>query len=211
MVETRKCCVLGNLVTAPVVEKFWQRECEMSLVDYASSSDDDVSDSEHEPPQQRHEPPPAPPPRRPPSPPKTLESGSSAVQKPETLEKLPDASMLLNSPTVPLTSGNDHASVVAAAMADNLSRKRDSKGMMGSGSSNSTQPLPRAKLPRATLPHSKSVPDTGGGSLVPPQLRGRYKYFHFAFFVAGVMWSLKISVSYSSTDMSPHSPKDLKI
>ncbi|MBA0667093.1 hypothetical protein Goklo_000217 [Gossypium klotzschianum] len=101
----------------------------MSLVDYASSSDDDVSDSEHEPPQQRHEPPPAPPPRRPPSPPKTLESGSSAVQKPETLEKLPDASMLLNSPTVPLTSGNDHASV--------------------------------------------SVPDTGGGSLVPPQLRGR--------------------------------------
>ncbi|TYI45145.1 hypothetical protein E1A91_D13G015700v1 [Gossypium mustelinum] len=173
MVETRKCCVLGNLVTAPVVEKFWQRECEMSLVDYASSSDDDVSDSEHEPPQQRHEPPPAPPPRRPPSPPKTLESGSSAVQKPETLEKLPDASMLLNSPTVPLMSGNDHASVVAAAMADNLSRKRDSKGMMGSGSSNSTPPLPRAKLPRATLPHSKSVPDTGGGSLVPPQLRGR--------------------------------------
>ncbi|KAG4164394.1 hypothetical protein ERO13_A13G012500v2 [Gossypium hirsutum] len=188
MVETRKCCVLGNLVTAPLVEKFWQRECEMSLVDYASSSDDDVSDSEHEPPQQRHEPPPAPPPRRPSSPPKTLESGSSAVQKPETLEKLPDASMLLNSPTVPLTSGNDHASVVAAAMADNLSRKRDSKGMMGSGSNNSTPPLPRAKLPRATLPHSKSVPDTGG-----------------------VMWSLKISVSYSSTDMSSHSPKDLKI
>ncbi|KAG4109866.1 hypothetical protein ERO13_D13G013700v2 [Gossypium hirsutum] len=81
--------------------------------------------------------------------------------------------MLLNSPTVPLTSGNDHASVVAAAMADNLSRKRDSKGMMGSGSSSSTPPLPRAKLPRATLRHSKSVPDTGGGSLVPPQLRGR--------------------------------------
>lgn len=89
--------------------------------------------------------------------------------------------MLLNSPTVPFRSGNDHASVVAAAMADNLSRKRDSKGMMGSGSSNSVPPLPRAKLPRATLPHSKSVPDTGGGSLVPPQLRGRYKYFHFAF------------------------------
>ncbi|KAK8531734.1 hypothetical protein V6N13_131093 [Hibiscus sabdariffa] len=146
----------------------------MSLVDYASSSDDDVSDSEHEPPQQRRqEPPPAPQPQRPPCPPKTLESGSSADQKPEYLEKLPDASMLLNSPDVPLTSGNDHASMVAAAMADNLSRKRDSKGMIGSGSSNSAPPLPRTKLPRATLPHSKNVPDTGGGTLVPPQLRGR--------------------------------------
>ncbi|KAK8542291.1 hypothetical protein V6N13_137134 [Hibiscus sabdariffa] len=147
----------------------------MSLVDYASSSDDDVvSDSEHEPSQQRrHEPPPAPQAQRPPCPPKTLESGSSADQKPKYLEKLPDASMLLNTPDVPLTSGNDHASMVAAAMADNLSRKRDSKGMMGSGSSNSAPPLPRTKLPRATLPHSKNVPDIGGGTLVPPQLRGR--------------------------------------
>ncbi|XP_039002531.1 uncharacterized protein LOC120128995 isoform X2 [Hibiscus syriacus] len=145
----------------------------MSLVDYASSSDDDVSDSEHELPQRRPEPPPAPQPQRPPSPPKTLPSGSSANQKPESLEKLPDASMLLNSSAFLFTSGNDHASMVAAAMADNMSRKRDSKGMMGSGSSNSVTPLPRAKLPRATLTHSKNVPDTGGGTLVPPQLRGR--------------------------------------
>ncbi|GMI84930.1 hypothetical protein HRI_002162300 [Hibiscus trionum] len=146
----------------------------MSLVDYASSSDDDVSDSEHEPPQQRrHEPQPAPKPQRPPFPPKTLESGSSADQEPETIEKLPDASMLLNSPTVPLTSGNDHASVVAAAMLDNMSRKRDSKEMTGSGSSNRAPRLPRAKLPRATFPHSKNVLDTGGVTLVPPQLRGR--------------------------------------
>ncbi|XP_039002530.1 uncharacterized protein LOC120128995 isoform X1 [Hibiscus syriacus] len=100
-------------------------------------------------------------------------SGSSANQKPESLEKLPDASMLLNSSAFLFTSGNDHASMVAAAMADNMSRKRDSKGMMGSGSSNSVTPLPRAKLPRATLTHSKNVPDTGGGTLVPPQLRGR--------------------------------------
>ncbi|XVE90797.1 hypothetical protein DITRI_Ditri20bG0105500 [Diplodiscus trichospermus] len=144
----------------------------MSLVDYASSSDDDVSDSEHEPPQQRHDAP-APPPPRHPSPPKTLASGSSADQKPETLEKLPDASMLLNSPTVSLTSGNDHASVVAAAMAESVSRKRDSNGMMGLGSSSGVPLPPRAKLPRATLPHSKSFPDTEGGTLVPPQLRGR--------------------------------------
>ncbi|XP_021295329.1 uncharacterized protein LOC110424937 [Herrania umbratica] len=144
----------------------------MSLVDYASSSDDDVSDSEREPPQQRHEPPPPPLPRTP-SPPKTQASGSSVDQKPETFERLPDASMLLNSPTVSLLSGNDHASVVAAAMAESASRKRDSKGMMGLGSSGGAAAAPRAKLPRATLPHSKSVPDTGGGLLVPPQLKGR--------------------------------------
>ncbi|XWS65753.1 hypothetical protein CRYUN_Cryun05aG0140400 [Craigia yunnanensis] len=142
----------------------------MSLVDYASSSDDDVSDSDREPPQQRHEPL-APPPQRPLSPPKTLASGSSADQKPETFEKLPDATVLLNSPTVSLVSGNDHASVVAAAMVESVSRKRDSKGMMGLGSSVSIPP--RAKLPRATLPHSKSFPDTEGGTLVPPQLKGR--------------------------------------
>ncbi|XVF40836.1 hypothetical protein PTKIN_Ptkin01aG0148300 [Pterospermum kingtungense] len=140
----------------------------MSLVDYASSSDDDVSDSEQEPPKQRYEAPPAPQPSppRPPSPPKTLASGSSS-----TLEKLPDASVLLNSPTVSLRSSNDHASVVAAAMAESASRKRDSKGLSCSGSV--APPLPKAKLPRATLPHSKSVPDTGGGILVPPQLKGR--------------------------------------
>ena len=107
-------------------------------------------------------------------------SGSSANQKQETFEKLPDASVLLNSPTVSLMSGNDHASVVAAAMVESVSRKRDSKGMMGLGSSVSIPP--RAKLPRATLPHSKSVPDTGSGTLVPPQLKGRSKYFPFTLF-----------------------------
>ncbi|XP_022745032.1 uncharacterized protein LOC111295685 [Durio zibethinus] len=137
----------------------------MSLVDYASSSDDDVSDSEHEPP--------ALPTQRPPSPRKTLPSGSSLDQRPETFEKLPDASVLLNSPRVSLISGDNHASVVAAAMAESASRKRHSEGMMGLGSSVSVPPPPRAKLPRATLPHSKSVPDTGGGTLVPPQLKGR--------------------------------------
>ncbi|XVF24239.1 hypothetical protein REPUB_Repub13aG0110600 [Reevesia pubescens] len=103
---------------------------------------------------------------------KTQASGSSlADQKPETFEKLPDASVLLNSPTVSFVSGNDHASLVAVA--ESASRKRDSKGMMGVGSSGSLAAPPRSKLPRATIPHSKSVPDTGGGALVPPQLRGR--------------------------------------
>ncbi|XVE99888.1 hypothetical protein REPUB_Repub03eG0240100 [Reevesia pubescens] len=86
--------------------------------------------------------------------------------KSKILEKLPDASMLLNSPTVPLVSGNDHASVVAAAVAESASRKRDS-------TSGSAAAPPRPKLPRANIPHSKSVPDTGGGALLPPQLRGR--------------------------------------
>ncbi|XWS74717.1 hypothetical protein CRYUN_Cryun01aG0021800 [Craigia yunnanensis] len=146
----------------------------MSLVDYASSSDDDVSDSEHEPPQPRHGPaaPPPPPPRHP-SPPKTQALGLSADQKPETFEKLPDASLLLNSPSLSLVSRNDHASVVEAAVAESASRKRDTKGMMGLGSSVSVALQPRVKLPRATLPHSKSVLDTGGGALVPPQLKGR--------------------------------------
>lgn len=69
-----------------------------------------------------------------------------------------------------LTSSTDHASLVAAAMAESASRKRDSKGMSSSGS---VAPLRRAKLPRATLPHSKNVPETGGDILVPPQLKGR--------------------------------------
>ncbi|KAK6261517.1 hypothetical protein QUC31_007333 [Theobroma cacao] len=45
--------------------------------------------------------------------------------------------------------------------------------MMGLGSSGGAAATPRAKLPRATLPHSKSVPDTEGGLFVPPQLKGR--------------------------------------
>ncbi|OMO90140.1 hypothetical protein COLO4_19334 [Corchorus olitorius] len=101
--------------------------------------------------------------RRPPS-------GSSGNQKPETLEKLPDASLLLNSPAVSSVSGHDHASLVAAAMAEGASRKRDAKGMSSSGG---MAVASRSKLPRANIPHSKSVPDTGGGLLVPPQLKGR--------------------------------------
>lgn len=102
-------------------------------------------------------------------------SGSSSNQQPESaahssgafIERLPDASLLLNSPAMlsDLMNSNNHTSRVAAAMAENASRKRDSNGLASS--------LPRNKVPRGTLPHSRNVPDTVGGVLVPPQLSGR--------------------------------------
>ncbi|KAI3445083.1 hypothetical protein Pfo_001748 [Paulownia fortunei] len=81
--------------------------------------------------------------------------------------KLPDASFLLNSPVVPsnLLNASDHSSRVAAAMAESKARKRDLNGSSAS--------YPRSKVPKGTLPHSKSVPDTVGGLLLPPQLAGR--------------------------------------
>lgn len=83
--------------------------------------------------------------------------------------KLPDASLLLNSPALPshLENSTDHSSRVAAAMAESESRKRDLNG-----SSSSTHM--RNKVPRGNLPHSKRVPDTAGGHLRPPQLTGRW-------------------------------------
>lgn len=84
----------------------------------------------------------------------------------EIVEKLPDALLLLESPTLAQVTGGDHASVVAAAMAQNAVRKRDLNGNASS--------LPRRpKLPRGNLPHSKNYPDTLGNVLVPPQLKGR--------------------------------------
>ncbi|KAK6163009.1 hypothetical protein DH2020_002850 [Rehmannia glutinosa] len=44
-------------------------------------------------------------------------------------------------------------------------RKRELNGSAAS--------FPRNKVPKGTLPHSKGVPDTVGGRLVPPQLAGR--------------------------------------
>ncbi|KAI3827020.1 hypothetical protein L1987_01081 [Smallanthus sonchifolius] len=81
--------------------------------------------------------------------------------------RLPDASILLNSPSLPSnTSGiYDHTSAVAAAMAQNASRKRDLKE---SGAS-----YPHGKIPRGNLPHSKNVQKTTSGLLCPPQLSGR--------------------------------------
>ncbi|XP_061352482.1 uncharacterized protein LOC133297374 [Gastrolobium bilobum] len=149
----------------------------MSLVDYASSSDDDVPEPSEEgrkkedEPQlsQRDSPPPQPPPRT------QTKSGYSSDQQPEnkphsslpSVEKLPDASLLLNSPTVlsNLASASDHSSRVAAAVAENASRKRDSNGMASSAV--------RSKVPRGNLPRSRNVPETAGVMLVPPQISGR--------------------------------------
>ncbi|KAJ8573618.1 hypothetical protein K7X08_010129 [Anisodus acutangulus] len=81
--------------------------------------------------------------------------------------KLPDASLLLNSPSMAdhLGHTNDHSSRVAAAMAENASRKRDVNV--------SASTYPRRKIPKGTLPHMKNVPETGAGLLLPPQLTGR--------------------------------------
>ncbi|KAK7323463.1 hypothetical protein VNO77_26937 [Canavalia gladiata] len=151
----------------------------MSLVDYASSSDDDVPESDEEEHNKAEEPqlpqsdslPPQPPP------PNTqmIKSGSSSDQQQKSklhsstpsVEKLPDASLLLNAPTVSsnLMSPHDHSSRVAAALAENASRKRDSNGMASS--------TVRSKVPRGNLPHSRNVPETASGMLVPPQISGR--------------------------------------
>lgn len=96
--------------------------------------------------------------------------------------ELPDASLLLNSPTSSsLFNGSDHSSRVAAAMAANASRKRETN-VLGSS-------LPRSKVPRSSLPHSKNVPDTVGRLLVPPQLTGRFvpicSFLRFLLFMLG--------------------------
>lgn len=92
---------------------------------------------------------------------------------------------------MPVVTGTDHASRVAAAMAESSTRKRDSNGL--------TSTLPRSKLPKGNLPHSKNVLDTAGGLLVPPQLSGRsvvifkspFNFFSFFFisFFCVVLWS----------------------
>ncbi|KAK3223899.1 hypothetical protein Dsin_010924 [Dipteronia sinensis] len=151
----------------------------MSLVDYASSSDedDDVLAAEDE--QQQ----PQLPKQQPSLPPvKQRSVSSSSNQWPDTaatvapslplpspsIDKLPDASLLLNSSDFSAVVGTDHASRVAAAMAESATRKkRDSNGL-------ASTLLPRSKVPKGgTLHHTKNVLDTAGGLLVPPQLRGR--------------------------------------
>ncbi|KAM1263501.1 hypothetical protein ACFX15_027969 [Malus domestica] len=141
----------------------------MSLVDYPSS-DDDVSEEEvrenkeNEPQQQL--------PRDDPRPHTQLvvssyqQPESSAPASAPSIQQLPDASMLLNSPVSSsnMLSGGDHSSRVASAMAESSSRKRENAFASSD---------PRNKVPRGNLPHSKNVPDTVGGLLVPPQLRGR--------------------------------------
>ncbi|CAK7339352.1 unnamed protein product [Dovyalis caffra] len=150
----------------------------MSLVDYASSSDEDVPDNieeeeeENLQQEQKQEQEPRPQIEPQAAKPQNNQSSGSSLRKPQvagpsplpSISKLPDASMLLNSPTVGSAgSGSDHASRVSAAMAENASRKRE----LNVGSSRS------GKVARGNLVATKDVPDTGGGLLVPPQLKGR--------------------------------------
>lgn len=95
------------------------------------------------------------------------QSDSSINHSEPSTFRLPDASLLLDSPSLPsnMIGSYDHTSRVAAAMAQNESRKRDSK--------ESTASYPRGKIPRGNLPHSKQVPETARGLLRPPQLSGR--------------------------------------
>ncbi|KAK6140514.1 hypothetical protein DH2020_025744 [Rehmannia glutinosa] len=161
----------------------------MSLVDYAASSDEDEpqtpADEEEneqvkkENPEKRPRfevPAPGPSSAAPPNdnpvhsrnrmgPPSRKQAEMVSDQSSEL--KLPDASFLLNSTAVPsnLLNSSDHSSRVAAAMAESVARKRELNGSAAS--------FPRNKVPKGTLPHSKGVPDTVGGRLVPPQLAGR--------------------------------------
>ncbi|KAM7262403.1 hypothetical protein ACFE04_000086 [Oxalis oulophora] len=124
----------------------------MSLVDYAAS-DDDVSDTEEE---------------KPKSPPaSSISAVSVPVAVAPSFSNLPDASMLLNSPLLIGgggaldIGGGDHSSLVKAALG-----KRESSNLVETGSR-------RSKIPReGHLRHTKNVPETGGGKLLPPQLRG---------------------------------------
>lgn len=157
----------------------------MSLVDYDASSEEDASDVEDKEAQEGAEgtgqdpeaPKPWPTQSEPPPPPPPQNRGTSCASDHQLestaglpappIEKLPDASLLLDAPAglaSPL-SGGDHASRVAAARAESALRKRESHSLSSS--------VPRSKVPRGTLPHLKNVPDTVEGRLVPPQLSGR--------------------------------------
>ncbi|KAH7667218.1 hypothetical protein IHE45_12G045400 [Dioscorea alata] len=151
----------------------------MSLVDYDSSSGEEKEDEEddlgeeqgeQEAKEERDEP------NLPPALPNLhnrlassslAKSNNASSSSLPSVEKLPDASMLLSSPSFSSYQliGNDHSSRVVAAIAESGSRKRESNG--------SGFPHPRSKLPRSSLPHSRNVPDTLGGLLIPPQLTGR--------------------------------------
>ncbi|KAK4794695.1 hypothetical protein SAY86_012689 [Trapa natans] len=139
----------------------------MSLVDYASSDDEEKEEQEEkteitEAPKQEPGPAPSAPALH-----QTRPKQQENAAYNSTIEELPDVSFLLNTPTLTSTilSGGDHASRVAAAMAESYSRKRDSNVMSSSTSA--------GKLRKGTSSHVKKVPETGHGLLVPPQISGR--------------------------------------
>ncbi|VFR02309.1 unnamed protein product [Cuscuta campestris] len=158
----------------------------MSLVDYESSdSDEEETELQEEPSQEQNQKKQVKsvalqtkvaPSQDPPAP-QLQKKGEEPSSKKQPLEsshpsqsselKLPDASFLLNSPSLPshLEHSSDHSFRVATAMAENA-RKRDLNGPVSSS-------YPRSKVPRGSLPHTKNFPDTGSGLLLPPQLSGR--------------------------------------
>ncbi|XP_073269416.1 uncharacterized protein [Primulina huaijiensis] len=136
----------------------------MSLVDYASSSDEEETEKLRQPmndASSRQE--------------LNRKAASSLTKQMKNVSnqsesselKLPDASFLLNSPSVPSNGldASDHSSRVAAAMARSAARKRELNMLPANN--------PRSKFPKGSLPQSKNVPDTLGGRLLPPQLVGR--------------------------------------
>ncbi|XP_031480802.1 uncharacterized protein LOC116250938 [Nymphaea colorata] len=84
-----------------------------------------------------------------------------------TIQRLPDVSQLLDSPsfTPDQLNGGDHSSRVAAAMAARELKKRESNGSLPS--------LPQRKIARGNLPPQRIQPDTVGSRLLPPQISGR--------------------------------------
>ncbi|MQL76702.1 hypothetical protein Taro_009082 [Colocasia esculenta] len=111
----------------------------------------------------------------PPDPPKRSSETSLHVQTktshmfsgPSPSIKLPDAALLLSSPSFSThqTSSSDHSSRVAAAMAENASRKRTSNGLVPQNSQN--------KHHKGSSPVSKTMSDVKSSLLIPPQLQGR--------------------------------------
>ncbi|KAI4384646.1 hypothetical protein MLD38_002768 [Melastoma candidum] len=152
----------------------------MSLVDYAASSDEEDDDASPQADegdlrpvegeaeeQQGALPSKSPTSTSKPSPPSEDRSENARGLPPPSFEKFPDASLLLNDPTGSSSLySSDHASWVAAAMAERASSRKREPPLLPSTA-------PCNKVPRATLPHTESVPDTVGRVLLPPQLRGR--------------------------------------
>ncbi|KAG0496963.1 hypothetical protein HPP92_001654 [Vanilla planifolia] len=158
----------------------------MSLVDYASSSEDEEVDEaqrvecnkeekdETEENIQMNEstatvastaPPPVDPTR--PSSFQSIKQIDGAMSSFVTpIRSLPNASVLLTSPSFSSEKFTDN--YYSARLPTSLKstfQKRASNG--------STFTHTPSKHPRCNLPHSRSIPDTGGGALIPPQLRGR--------------------------------------
>uniref|UniRef100_A0A7N1A4H5 Uncharacterized protein n=1 Tax=Kalanchoe fedtschenkoi TaxID=63787 RepID=A0A7N1A4H5_KALFE len=140
----------------------------MPLVDYASSSDEEDAHKQSDKNSDVKSRPISPPPhdnQKVEQPVRQHFQNATSSSEP-SIDKLPDASLLLSSPDLSshMFSSNNHNSRVTAAMAETASRKRTANGSPSS--------FTRAKLPKGTLLRSRNV--SADGLLVPPQLNGRW-------------------------------------